>query len=132
MSSIPVPYSKSNGVLSCVSIIAQSCAIDKVYLVRRLQNALWNCHFLSELLFLSLCFLNVLTYNLLQELLFQKMQFFRANFQQTLEYLGSQIDALLFPLNTTTKTLPSKLLSQGSIEQNKLSTNSKNFRFWGI
>ena len=89
MSSIPVLYSKSNGVLSCVSIITQSCAIDKVYLVSRLQNALWNCHFLSELLFLSLCFLNVLTYNLSQELLFQKMQFFRtANFRQTLEHLG--------------------------------------------
>ena len=80
MSSIPVPYSKSNGVLSCVSIIAQSCAIDKVYLISRLQNALWNCHFLNELLFLSLCFLNVLTYNLLQEIQkinFQKIQFFR-------------------------------------------------------
>ena len=64
-------------------------------LFSRLQNALWNCHFLSELLFLSLCFLNVLTYNLLQELLFQKMQFFRANFQQTLKYLGSQSDALV-------------------------------------
>ena len=77
MSSIPVPCSKSNGVLSCVSIIAQSCAIDKVYLVSGLQNALWKCHFLSELLLLSLCCLNVLTYNLSQELLIQKMQFFR-------------------------------------------------------
>ena len=39
MSSIPVSYSKNVGVLSCVSIIAQSCAMDKVYLISRLQNA---------------------------------------------------------------------------------------------
>ena len=37
-----------------------------------------------------------------------------------------------FPFsNTTTKTLPSKLLSQGSNEQNKLSTNSKKTSFLG-
>ena len=35
----PVSYSKSVGALSCVSVIAQSCAIDKVYLSSRLPNA---------------------------------------------------------------------------------------------
>ena len=38
-------------VLSCVSIIAQSCTIDKVYLISRLPNVLWNCYFLSKPLF---------------------------------------------------------------------------------
>ena len=83
MSLIPVSYSKSVGVLSFVSIIAQSCTIGKVYLISRLHNALWNCYFLSKLLFQSLYFLKFLTYTLSQELLFQKIQFFRtANFQQ--------------------------------------------------
>ena len=83
MSSIPVSYSKSVGVLSCVSIIAQSCAIDKVYLISRLQNVLWNCYFLSKLLFQSVYFLKDLTYTLSQEPLFQRMQFFRtSNFLQ--------------------------------------------------
>ena len=50
MSSIAVSYSKSVEVFSCVSIIAQSCAIDKFYLISRLHNALWNCYFLSKLL----------------------------------------------------------------------------------
>ena len=76
MSSRPVSYSKSVGVLSCVSIISQSCAIDKVYLISRLQNAPWNCYFLSKLLFQPI-------HTLSQELLFQRMQFFRtANFKQ--------------------------------------------------
>ena len=35
----PVSYSESVGALSCVSVIAQSCAIDKVYLSSRLPNA---------------------------------------------------------------------------------------------
>ena len=83
MSSIPVSYSKSVGVRSCVSIIAQSCAIGKVYLISRLHSAPWNCYFLSKLLFQSLYFLKFLTYTLSQELLFQRIQFFRtANFQQ--------------------------------------------------
>ena len=67
MSSIPVSYSKSVGVLSCVSIIAQSWTIDKVYLISRLQNVElepWNCYFLSKLLFQSLYFLKALTYTL--------------------------------------------------------------------
>ena len=84
------------GILSCVSVIAPSCAIDKVYLIIRLQNALWNCYFLSKLLFQSLDLLKLLTYILSQELLFKRMQFFRtANFQQLtswsfyiLKYLG--------------------------------------------
>ena len=38
MSSIPVPESKGVGVLSCVPIIVQSRAIDKVYLISRLEN----------------------------------------------------------------------------------------------
>ena len=143
MSSIPVPYSKSNGVLSCVSIIAQSCAIDKVYLVSRLQNALWNCHFLSELLFLSLCFLNVLTYNLSQELLFQRMQFFRtANFQQVTRggfrpWSTRKVHRVIhyseiFPLNSIIKNFASKLLSQDSIEQEKYRRMQKRFRFGEI
>ena len=73
----PVPYSKSVAVLSCVSIIAQSCAIDKVYLISRLHNVLWNWYFSSKLLFQSLYFLKVLTLPPSQELLFQRMQFFR-------------------------------------------------------
>ena len=67
MSSVPVSYSKSVGVLSCVSIIAQSWTIDKVYLISRLQNVElepWNCYFLSKLLFQSLYFLKALTYTL--------------------------------------------------------------------
>ena len=143
MSSVPVSYSKSVGVLSCVSIIAHSCAIDKVYLISRLQNALWNCYFLSKLLFQSLHFLKVLTCTLSQELLFQGMQFFRtANFQQLTSWSFQILKypeggrgfttQKIFPLNTITKTLTSKLLSQGSIEQDKLSMNAKKFRFGGI
>ena len=150
MSSIPVSYSKSVGVLSCVSIIAQSCAIDKVYLISRLQNVLWNCYFLSKLLFQSVYFLKDLTYTLSQEPLFQRMQFFRtSNFLQLtswsfqiLKYSGGRgggggftkwcTTQKIFPLNTMTKTFTSKLLSQGSIEQDKLSTNAKKFRFGGI
>ena len=137
--------SKSVGVVSCVSIIAQSCAIDKVYLISRLQNALWNCCFLSKLLFQSLYFLKVLTYTLSQELLFQKMQFFRtANFQQLnlwsfliLTYPVERFTEWcttqkIFPLNTMIKTFVSKLLSQGSIEQDKLLTNAKKFRFGAV
>ena len=45
MSSKTVPYCKRVRVLSCVSIIAQSRAIDKVYLSSRLHNVLWNCYF---------------------------------------------------------------------------------------
>ena len=128
------------GVLSCVSVIAQSCAIDKVYLIR-LRNALWNCYFWSKLLFQSLHFLKLLTYTLSQELLFQRMQFFRtANFQQvtsrsfnTLRYPEGCTEwwttQKIFPLNSMTKTFASKLLPQGSIKQDKLSTNAKNFRF---
>ena len=92
------------GVLSCVSIIAQSRVIDKAYLIIRLHNVLWNCYFLSQLLFQNLYFLKVLSYTILQELLFQRMQFFRtANLEQvtswsfkTSKFLGgSQSGALL-------------------------------------
>ena len=137
MSSIPVSYSKNVGVLSCVSIIAQSCAIDKVYLISRLQNARWNCYFWSKQLFQSFYFLKVLTYTHSQELLFQRMQFFRtANFQQLtswsfqlLKYRGKGgrgrftewcTTQKIFPLNTMTKTFTPKLLPRGSIEQDKL------------
>ena len=137
MSLIPVPYSKSVGVLSCVSIIAQSCAIDKVYLISRLHNALWNCYFWSKLLFQSLYFLKVLTYTLSQEVLFQRI-FRTANFQQvtswsfyTLRYPGGCTEwwttQKIFPLNTMTKTFASKLLPQGSIKPDKLSTMQKIF-----
>ena len=104
MSLIPVSYSKSVEVLSCVSIIAQSCAIDKVYLISRLQNALSNFYFLSKLQFQSLNFLKVLTYTLSKDLLFQRMQLFiTANLQQLTSWSfqilkyprGSQSDALL-------------------------------------
>ena len=147
MSSIPVSYSKSVGVLSCVSIIAQSCAIDKVYLISSLQNAPWNCYFLSKLLFKSLYFLKFFTYPLSQEPLFQTMQFFRTvNFQQLtswsfqiLNYPGGGGGSTewcttqkIFPLNTMTiKTFTSKF-SQGSIEQDKLLTNAKKIRSGGI
>ena len=47
MNSITVPYIKSMGVLSYVFIIAQSCAIDKVYLISRLRDALWNYYILN-------------------------------------------------------------------------------------
>ena len=137
MSSIPVSYSNSVGVLSCVSIIAQSWAIDKVCLISGLQNAPCNCYFLSKLYFLK-----VLTYTLSQELLFQRMQFFiTANFQQPtswsfhiLKYLERGFTEWcttqkIFLLNTMTKFFTSKLLPQGSNEQNKLSTNAK--KFWG-
>ena len=92
--------------------------------------------------------LKVLTYTLSQELLSQRMQFFRAaKFQQLplwsfqiLKYPGGGRGGVTewcttqktFPLNTITKTFTSKLLSQGSIEQDKLSTNAKKFRFGGI
>ena len=83
MSSIPDPYSKSVGVLSCVSIIAQGLAVIKVDLINRLHNVLRNCYFFGTLLFKCLYFLKDLTYSLSQELPFQRMQFSRtANFQQ--------------------------------------------------
>ena len=109
--------------------------------------------FLSKLLFQSLYFLKVLTYILSQELLFQRTQFFRTtNFQQLtswsfqiLKYPEGGVRGegeggvtewcttqKIFPLNTMTKTFTSKLLSQGHIEQNKLSTNAKKFRFGGF
>ena len=100
---IPVSHSKSVEALSCVSVIAQT--LDKVYLSSRLPNALWNCYFLSKLLFQSLYYLKVFTYTLSQELLFQRMQFFRtAIFQQLISWSfkifkypagGSQSDALV-------------------------------------
>ena len=103
MGLIPVSHSKSVEALSCVSVIAQT--LDKVYLSSRLPNALWNCYFLSKLLFQSLYYLKVFTYTLSQELLFQRMQFFRtAIFQQLISWSfkifkypagGSQSDALV-------------------------------------
>ena len=55
--------------------------MDKIYLISRLHNALWNCYFLSKLLFQDLYFWKVLTYTLSQELLF--------------DLWGSQSDTLL-------------------------------------
>ena len=43
--------------LTCVSIIAESRVIDKVYLISWSQKVLWNCYFLRKLLFQSLYFL---------------------------------------------------------------------------
>ena len=75
------------------------------------------------------------------------MQFFSStNFQQvtswnfyTLKYHGERgggegvtewcATQKIVPLNTMTKTFPSKLLSQGSIEQDNLSKNAKSVRF---
>ena len=105
MSSIPVSYSKSVGVLSCVSIIAQSCAIDKVYLISRLQNALWNCYFLSKLLFQSL-FQGLYLYSFARatfskDAVFQKSQLSTANLVEFSDLKvpdrggGSKSDALL-------------------------------------
>ena len=147
MSSIPVLYSKSVGVLSCGSIIAQSRIIDKVYWISRLQNALWNCYFLTRLLFQSLSFLRSLL------ILFCKSYFFKGC--SLIEQLifnkkprglldvkvpggggggGHRVMhySKIFPLNSMTKTFASKLLSQDSIEQHKLLTNAKMFYFWGI
>ena len=76
---------------SCVSIIVQSCTIDKVYLSSRLQYALWNCYFLSKLLFQNLYFLKVLTYTLSKELLFQRMQIFKTAYFKQLTSWSSQI-----------------------------------------
>ena len=136
MSSRPVSYSKSVGVLSCVSIISQSCAIDKVYLISRLQNAPWNCYFLSKLLFQPI-------HTLSQELLFQRMQFFRtANFQQVTRggfrpWSTRKVHRVIhyseiFPLNSIIKNFASKLLSQDSIEQEKYRRMQKRFRFGEI
>ena len=38
----------------------------------------------------------------------------------------------IFSLNTMTKTFATKWPSQGSMEQDNLSKNANNFRFWGI
>ena len=38
--------SLNEGVLSCVSIVAQSCVIDKVYLISWLRKVQWNCYWL--------------------------------------------------------------------------------------
>ena len=145
MSSIPVSYSKSGGVLSCVSIIAQSCAIDEVYLISRLHNALSNCYFLSKLFFQSLYFLKVLTYTLQQELFFQRIQFFKT--ANLVEFLDLKVSgrgevhrimhysenlSIKYHGQNRTFTFTSKLLSQGTIEQDQLLTNAKKFCFEGI
>ena len=75
-------YNKIVGVLSCVSIIAQSRIRDKVYLISSLHKVLQNCYFLSKLLFHRLfgpCFLKA-AIPFLQKLRFQKMFFKTANF----------------------------------------------------
>ena len=51
VSSVPITYSQSVGVLSGISITAESRIIDKVYLISWLHKALWNCYFSTRLLF---------------------------------------------------------------------------------
>ena len=72
-------------VLSCVSIIAESGIIDKVYLIIRIYKVLWSCgsYVLSKLLFKSLCFLRAP--------IFLKLLYFfaRATFSQNAFYLNS-------------------------------------------
>ena len=69
---------------------------------------------------------------------FQKSYFSKHNFLEEvlfhisvsfLYYTESWTTQKIFSLNTMTKTFASKLLPQGSIKQDKLSTNAKNFRF---
>ena len=74
-----VGCSESLGVLSCVSIIAQSRVIDKVYLVSRLHKVLCNCYFLSKLLY----FLRTPTFSK------QLYSFARATFQEDAAFQNS-------------------------------------------
>ena len=73
-----VGYSKSLGILSCVSIIAQNRIIGKVCLISRLYKILWNYNFLSKLLFYSLYFLRTSIFSK------QLYSFAKATFSQEL------------------------------------------------
>ena len=73
-----------------------------------------------------------------KDVVFQNCKFSRVNLVKFLDlklsgkFTERYTNQKIFPLNTITKTFASKLLSQGSIEQDNLSKNAKNFRFGGI
>ena len=107
MSSIPVPYNKSVLVLSCVSIVGQGRAIDKVYSISRFSNVLWNCYFLSKLLSQSLYFLSPYLYSFVRatfskDVVFQNGWFWKGNL---VDYLDLKVPGAFteWTINFSTK-----------------------------
>ena len=68
--------------------VLSRCDIDKVYLISTLHNALWNCYFLSQLLFQSFYFLKVPTENSFIGATFSK----NAVFQNSLFPTGNLVE----------------------------------------
>ena len=142
------------GALTCVSDIAQSQIIDRVYSNSWLCKVLRNCYFVIKLIFESPLFKELYFYMFSRGLLFQKMLFCTANFFFNFNFffylsfsnqhtntdvftlkLPSGVQSgcttqIIFLLNTMNKNFASNLLSQGSIEQEYLSENIKSF--WGV
>ena len=141
MSSAPVTCSLSVGALSCISVIAQSHIIDKVFLISCLYKVLRNSDFVMNLFFECATSSEPLLFKdpyLHVSLLFQKMLFSTSNPFVTvalfIDHLvvshtntvvftlklpwGAQSGCttqIIFLLNTMNKSFASNLHFQGSI-----------------